>query len=241
MQSFIDSMDVFDAIESRITVKVYDKRDVPDEFISQILTAGTMAASAGDLQPWEFVVVKEKKIKKEISIAALSQKHVEDAPVVIVVCVDLQKSELRFKERGKELYALQDSGAVAQNMLLTAHTLGLGASWVRAFEEDRVKALVHLPDNLRPIGIITVGFPIPYEKYPKTEVVPYENVSWSDQYGKELSWIKKYGRKSRYELKSAYEYSKELAEKVSEKMEEKQVKQTVIQKVKDFFSKFKKK
>ncbi len=233
-------MDVFDAIESRVSVKTYDNRDVPDGLISQILTAGTFAASAGDLQPWEFIVVKDKKTKKELALAALSQMHVEKAPVVVVVCANMERSELKFKERGKELYALQDAGAAIQNMLLVAHSLGLGAAWVRAFEEERVKTLLKLPSEIRPISMISLGFPVPYDKYLKTQVISYENVSWSEEYGKELTWVKKYGKQTRYHPKSLYGYSQEIKENISNKMEDKKVKQTVVQKIKDFFKKLKK-
>lgn len=233
-------MDVFDAIESRVSVRTYEARDVPDELISQILTAGTLASSAGDIQSWEFVVVKDKRMKKELSIAALSQKNVEMAPVVIVVCADLEKSSLRFKERGKELYSLQDTAAAIQNMLLISHALGLGAAWIRAFEEERVKTLLKLPARLRPVGIVTIGFPVPYEKYPKTQIIPFENISWSEEYGKELPWVRKYGIKSRYEFKSVYGYSKDIAEKAAEKAKEKQFGQKIGQRIKDFFKRFRK-
>lgn len=234
-------MDIFDAIMERVSIRSYDVKDVPEDFISQVLTAGTAAASAGDLQPWEFVVVRDRKLRKELSIAALHQKHVEAAPVVVVICADIQKSWLKFKERGKELYALQDSGAVAQNMLLAAYALGLGASWVRAFEEDALKTLLRLPDNLRPVGLVTLGFPLPYEKSSRANIIPYEEISSHDAYGQKLPWIKGYGRPSRYKIKTAYEYSKQLAERAAEKAEEKKVKETVTEKLKKFFGRFKRK
>lgn len=206
-------MDIFEAIESRVSVRNYDKRDVPNELIAHLLFAATYAQSAGDLQPWEFVVVKNKKTKHELSIAALRQKHVEDAPVVIVVLANLERGALKFKDRGKELYTIQDIGAAIQNMLLVAHALGLGACWVRAFEEEKVKALLKIPDKLRPLGIITVGFPLPYEKPYKTEFIPFENISWSEEYGKKLTWFKDYGKPSRFKFSSIYETAKEIKEK----------------------------
>ncbi len=204
-------MDVFEAIEERVTVKVYDKRDVPEELIAQILHAGTLAASAGDIQPWEFIVVKDKEKKAEISLACLRQKHVENAPLVIVVCANLEKVALKFGERGKNLYAIQDTGAAIQNMLLAAHALGLGASWVHAFEEEALKRILKIPDRLRPVGVLAIGFPLPYEKYYKTEVIPFENVSWEEEYGKELSWVFKETWKNRFGWKkSIYETVKDV-------------------------------
>ncbi|MCX8178216.1 MAG: nitroreductase family protein [Candidatus Aenigmarchaeota archaeon] len=210
-------MDVFDAIESRVNVKVFDKRDVPEELIAQVLMAGTFAASAGDIQPWEFVVVKEKSAKTEISLACLRQRHVEDAPLLIIVCANLEKVALKFGQRGKEFYAIQDTGACIQNMLLAAHALGLGASWVHAFEEEAIKRILKLPDKIKPLGVLTIGFPLPYEKYYKTEVIPFENISWSEEYGKELPWFLKEDWKDRFALrKSIYNTVKDAEIKVPE-------------------------
>lgn len=218
----IDNMDLFEAIESRVNVKVYDRRDVPEELISQILAAGTYAPSAGDIQPWEFIVVKDKTTKSELAIASLRQKHVEDAPLVIVVCANLDKVSLKFKERGRTLYAIQDTGAAIENMLLTTHALGLGGAWVHAFEEEAVKRLLKIPDHLRPVGILTIGFPLPYEKYYKTDVIPFENISWSEQYGKELPWTFKNTWKNRFGVeKTIAEHVSEAKEKIIESISEK--------------------
>ncbi|MFH8080434.1 MAG: nitroreductase family protein [Candidatus Aenigmatarchaeota archaeon] len=212
-------MDVFEAMETRVNVKVYDKRDVPEELIAQILHAGTLAASAGDIQPWEFIVVKDKKAKSEISIACLGQRHVEEAPLLIIVCANLEKVSLKFGERGRNLYAIQDTGAAIQNMLLAAHSLGLGASWVHAFEEEAIKRILKIPDKLRPVGVLAIGFPLPYEQYYKTDVIPFENISWSEEYGRELPWFFKETGKDRFVIKkSVFESLKDV--KIQEKVRE---------------------
>jgi len=204
-------MELFEAIEERVNVKVYDKRDVPEELIAQILHAGTLAASAGDIQPWEFILVKDKAKKTEISLACLRQKHVEDAPLLIVVCANLEKVAIKFGERGKNLYAIQDTGAAIQNMLLAVHGLGLGASWVHAFEEEAIKRILKIPDRLRPVGVLAIGFPLPYEKYYKPENIPFENLSWEEEYGKELSWVFKETGYDRFKVKkSLYETVKDV-------------------------------
>lgn len=213
-------MDIFDAIEAWKPVTTYDRRDVPNELIDHILEAGTHASSAGGIQPWEFIVVKDKKMKKELSIAALMQRHVETAPVVIVVCANLEKAELKFKERGKNLYALQDTAAAIENMLLVAQALELGCAWVRAFEEDKVKSLLKMPDHLRPIAMITIGFPVSFEEYKKVTPIPYTSISWSEEYGKKLEWIKDYGRPSRYKFKTAYGYARQVGENVKDRRKE---------------------
>ncbi|MEM5801755.1 MAG: nitroreductase family protein [Candidatus Aenigmatarchaeota archaeon] len=219
-------------METRVNVKVYDKRDVPEELIAQILHAGTLAASAGDIQPWEFIVVKDKKTKIDISVACLRQRHVEEAPLLIVVCANLEKVALKFGDRGKNLYAIQDTGASIQNMLLAAHDLGLGASWVHAFEEEGIKRILKIPDKLRPVGVLAIGFPLPYEKYYKTEVIPFENISWSEEYGKELEWFYKETWKDRFGIKkSIYQTVKEIQLPEIKKEENKEIQQTQESKV----------
>jgi len=236
-------MDLFEAMEERVNVKVYDKRDVPEELIAQILHAGTLAASAGDIQPWEFIVVKDKQKKAEISIACLRQKHVEDAPLLIIVCANLEKVALKFGERGKNLYAIQDTGAAIQNMLLAAHALGLGASWVHAFEEEAIKRILKIPDRLRPVGVLAIGFPLPYEKYYKTDVIPFENVSWEEEYGKELSWFFKETWKDRFGWKkSIYEMAREVKIpkveiKKSEQEKQESEKKTLTERILDWIKK----
>ncbi|MBU5687997.1 MAG: nitroreductase family protein [Candidatus Aenigmarchaeota archaeon] len=225
-------MELFEAMETRVNVKVYDKRDVPEELIAQILHAGTLAASAGDIQPWEFIVVKDKKTKIDISVACLRQRHVEEAPLLIVVCANLEKVALKFGDRGKNLYAIQDTGASIQNMLLAAHDLGLGASWVHAFEEEGIKRILKIPDKLRPVGVLAIGFPLPYEKYYKTEVIPFENISWSEEYGKELEWFYKETWKNRFGIKkSIYQTVKEIQVPEIKKEENKEIQQTQESKV----------
>jgi nitroreductase len=160
-------METFDCIKSRKSVRKYDKKDVPNEIIGQIIFAGTQAPSAGNIQTWEFIVVKDEKIKKELSIAALKQDHVFKAPIVIVVSADLEKSADKYGERGEKLYSIQDTAAAIENMLLTAHDLGLGACWVGAFEEEKVKGILSMPDRLRPVALISIGYPLSYDTVKK--------------------------------------------------------------------------
>lgn len=154
-------MEVFECIDKRRSIRSYEKKDVPNELIAQIITAGTYAPSAGNTQPWEFVVVKDKKIKKELATAALRQNHVEEASVVIVVCANKDKSGMKYGDRGRNLYSIQDTAACIQNMLLAITALGLGSTWTGSFEEERVSSLLRLPKEIRPVAILPIGFPVP--------------------------------------------------------------------------------
>lgn len=218
-------MDVFEAIESRTTVKIYDKKDVPEEFVAHIIMGGTYACSTGDIQPWEFIIVRDKKMKREISDASLKQKHIEEAPVLIVVCANIDRVSTKFGERGKKLYAIQDTAACIQNMLLVSHALGLGSSWVHAFEEERLKTLLDIPPSLLPLGIVTVGFPYPSDTPHKPNIIPIENITWEELCRREWAWFKKYGKDSRFHFKPLYEYIRDTESKIRENIGERKEKQ----------------
>lgn len=175
-------METLECIKTRRSIREYEEKDVPNDLIGIILEAATFAPSAGNLQPWEFVVVKDKKKREKLYKASYYQEHVRDAPAVIVVCADLDKASSRYGYRGKTLYCIQDTAAAIQNMLLTAHDIGLGTCWVGAFDEEEVKLIVGLPENLRPVALITLGYPKEKPKMPRR--LPVSGVSWLDEYKK---------------------------------------------------------
>jgi len=210
-------MDAFECIVTRVSVRTYEKKDVPNELVGQLLETAVRAPSAGNAQPWEFIVVKDLEIKKELASAALKQRHVETAPVVIVVCADPEKSAEKYGERGESLYCIQDTAAAIENMLLTAHSLGLGACWIGAFEEDKVRSTLNIPPKLKPVALITVGFPREYEKSTKTSRISFENITSIDKYGKKFPWIHDYGHDWKYKLEPLEKHIERIKKRLSEK------------------------
>jgi len=150
-------LDALEAIKTRRSVREFTSQPVSDKQIKRLLDAATRAPSAGNIQPWEFVVVRKPEIKHGLAQAALDQKFIEQAPVVIVVCADPAKSAPRYGSRGTNLYCLQDTAAATQNILLAAHALGLGACWVGAFKEEIAREVLKIPEPVRPVAIIPVG------------------------------------------------------------------------------------
>ncbi len=173
-------MNVFDAITSRVAVKRFEPKLVDDKLIGVILYMGTHAPSAGNVQPWEFIVVKDEDTKKKLFEAALKQDQVKNAPVDIVVCADLKRASLKYQERGEFVYSIQDTAGVITIMMITANALGLGSDWVRAFDEEAIKDILGLPKELRPVGIISIGYP--KEKPDKEKLIPFERLVWFDRY-----------------------------------------------------------
>ena len=152
-------MELFEIIKNRRSVRAYKKQDLPQGTIEKLLDAARWAPSAGNVQPWEFVVTFSPDLKSDLAEAAYGQKDVEEAPAAIVVCADEKRAEESYGERGKTLYCCQDTAAAVQNILLSAYSLGLGSCWVGAFKEEEVRKVIKAPKNMRPVALILVGYP----------------------------------------------------------------------------------
>lgn len=150
-------MDVFEAILNRRSVRAFSSQAVSDEELEKLIDAARWAPSAGNIQPWQFIIVRDAKIKHGLCEAALDQTFIEKAPVVVVVCADPQRSAKRYRSRGINLYCLQDTAAATQNMLLTAQTMGLATCWVGAFHEEEARKVLRIPEGVRPVAIVPVG------------------------------------------------------------------------------------
>ncbi|MFK4784748.1 nitroreductase family protein [Fusobacterium sp. MFO224] len=146
-----------EAIFNRRSVRKYKDKPVEKEKVIKLLKAAMQAPSAGNQQPWEFIVVQEKDNLKELSKVSSFAKFVEDAAVAIVLLSDEER--LKYPENWQ-----QDMGAAAENILLEATDLGLGGVWlgVAPFEdrEEHLKDMFLLNDNLRPYCVIALGYPV---------------------------------------------------------------------------------
>ncbi|CAG1022575.1 3-hydroxypropanoate dehydrogenase [Methylococcales bacterium] len=152
-------MEILKAIKERRSVRSFQKKEIPGEIVDKLTDALIWAPSAGNLQARKFFVIKDTKLKKGIVSAALNQDFIADAPLVIVGCTDNTISR-RYGDRGVYLYSIQDVAASIMGMMLVAHENGLGTVWVGAFDEEEIFNLLNLPENLRPVAIVPVGYPI---------------------------------------------------------------------------------
>ncbi len=177
-------MDVFDAIFGRRSIRDYENDEIPESVIYKAIDAARHAPSAGNFQPWEFIIVRDAEIKKKLYSAAFSQSQILSAPVVIVVCADVMRSAY-YGIRGTNLYAIQDTSAAIQNMLLAFYAMGYGTCWVGAFSEQAVKDCLNLPSEVRPVAIITVGKP--RGKADKRELRNIEEIVHFDLWGNKSS------------------------------------------------------
>jgi len=172
-------MDVVEAIKGRRSIRAFEiGKDVSKETVDNLIDAARWAPSAGNIQPWEFVIVRRSELKKKLAEAAFGQSFIEEAPVVIVVCADEDRCFEGYGERGRTLYCIQDTAAAIQNIHLAAYSTGLGTCWVGAFKEAAVVEILKLAEGIRPLALIPVGytskFPSPRGKRTADQVVHYE-------------------------------------------------------------------
>ena len=152
-------MDVLEAIKNRRSIRAFTDKPVTDNEIEQLIEAARWAPSAGNIQPWEFIIVRDPQIKHGLCEAAFNQTFIEEAPVVIVVCANPMQSAPRYGSRGMNLYCLQDTAVATQNILLAAHAMELATCWVGAFNEEKAREVLAVPIESRPIAIVPVGHP----------------------------------------------------------------------------------
>ncbi len=177
-------METLECIESRRSCRLY--LDIPVEFekIGNVLNAGRVAPSSGNLQDWRFVLVTEESLRKQLAEACQKQYWMEKAPVHIVVCSTPEKEKTMYGKRGEELYTIQNASNAGMSMLLAAHDQGLGACWVGAFEEGMVRRALQMPDSARPVAVITLGYSD--EEPARTPKLAIDNVTFVERWGNKI-------------------------------------------------------
>jgi len=160
-------MDFLEVIKDRRSIRKFEDKIVEDKLIEQIILNGIWAPSAGNIQSWEVVIVQNKEQRSKIGKSAYMRDFVSKAQFILVVCANMHRSAEVYGERGSDLYCIQDAAAATQNMLLTAHYLGLGACWIGSFDENLVIDVLNIPEGVKPVTLIPIGYP-DEEPYPPT-------------------------------------------------------------------------
>ncbi len=171
---------ILNIIKSRRSIRKFKKQPVEDEKILLILEAARWAPSSGNLQNWKFIVVRDPEKLKKLAEYSFNQPWVAEAPVVIVVLSDTKIVKYFYGERGKKLYAIQNTAAAIQNMLLMAHALGLGSVWIGAFDEKKVKELLEIPEDYDVHALVCIGYP---DENPKSERKELSELVYWEKFG----------------------------------------------------------
>ncbi len=145
-----------DTILTRRSIRKFTDKPVTEEQIESILRAAMASPSGYNLQPWDFIVIKDRKILDKINEIHPYAKMTLESPIAIVVCCDTSE------EKRKDFW-VQDCSAATQNILLAAHALGLGAVWCGVYPIEKLikgfKELLKIPSDVYPLNIIPIGYP----------------------------------------------------------------------------------
>jgi nitroreductase len=145
---------VLDNIYTRRSIRQFTDRPVPDDMLVEILRAGSWAPSGLNNQPWRFAIITDLKIKKKFEAFTKYNKVIASAMALLPVFIDKDAMYNEVKDH-------QSIGACLQNMLLAAHSMGLGAVWLGEIiksSKETIK-LLELPDRLELMAVVAVGYP----------------------------------------------------------------------------------
>ncbi|MCJ7507237.1 MAG: nitroreductase family protein [candidate division Zixibacteria bacterium] len=148
-------MNVFEAIKKRRSIRGYLDKPIEEEKLKRVLEAGRLAPSAKNAQDWKYVVVKDPKLRKEVAKACHNQMFIAEAPVAIVGCAIMPD----FKLSSGQLAGPIDVTISMDHMTIQAVEEGLGTCWIGAFDEEKVKKVLGIPDWVRIVEILPLGYP----------------------------------------------------------------------------------
>jgi nitroreductase len=152
-------MDFFAVLQERRSIRAFHSTPVDEAAVGRIVEAANLAPSAGNLQAYTIVIVRDPERKRALAQAAWEQWFIAQAPVVLVFLADLPRSQRRYGQRGATLFSVQDATLACAYAQLAATALGLGSCWVGAFDDEAVRAIVSAPSDLRPVAILPIGHP----------------------------------------------------------------------------------
>jgi nitroreductase len=144
------NLDFFEVVKLRRSVRSYAPSPIPDESLIRVLEAGRLAPSAGNRQPWRFIIVKDYEKRVRIARGCRYGRFIAEAPVVIVGCGD--------REASPRWYAI-DTAIAMEHMVLAATALGLGTCWIGTFDGEDIRALLDIPGKFEIIALLAMGYP----------------------------------------------------------------------------------
>ena len=175
-------MELMEGLLTRRSVRQYDPaKKIDKETICELIKAAQYAPTAHNKQPWEFLVVEDKEIQAHLRHIQRWTSFAKDAALVIFVCGDTDQSFSRHKDNESWSFIDVDCALATQNLLLAAHSKGIGTCYCGAAPMQRVvedlKEYLHLPENIRPFAIVTLGYPLEEPKQPEGRYKP-EKIHW---------------------------------------------------------------
>ena len=152
-------MEFFEVLRKRHSIRRFKEKKIEKDKIRKLLEAANTAPSAGNLQAYQIILVRDKDTSKKLAHVAWDQDFIHQAPVNLVFCADGLRSAQGYGMRGETLYSIHDATISCAHVHLAAVDMGLGSVMVGAFDEGEVSRLLKIPNNLRPVIILPIGYP----------------------------------------------------------------------------------
>lgn len=170
-------MKFIELAKKRSSIRSYKPDPVPEDLLKEILTAGQLAPTAKNLQPFQFIVVTADPALDALA-AAYPAPFFREAPVAIVICSEAEKGWVRNRHDNKN-YTDVDCAIAIDHMSLAATDLGLGSCWIGAYNPDMVKSAMGLPDGVEPLAMLLIGYAnaegLDKKRKPLEELVRYDH------------------------------------------------------------------
>lgn len=168
-------MDVLRTIENRRSIRKYKPASIPDDDLKKILEAARLAPSAGNRQPWRFIVVRDNELKRRLAEASREQMFIADAEAVIVAMGDAEISPRWFEK---------DTMIAVEHMVLASEALGYGTCWIGAFTEEKIKQILGIPEGIKVVALLPVG--VPAESPGPRPRKPFHEIFHGEKFGNPL-------------------------------------------------------
>ena len=172
-------MEFSDLIQKRKSIRKFISKEINEQLEKEILSKILIAPSAGNLQAFKILIVKNSNIKKQIWKFSHEQDPLLKAPLILVFIADKNQSAQRYGDRGRELYSIQDATIATLYAHLIVADSGLGSVWIGAFNTKKVHSILNLDKNKVPVAILPIGYyeeePNPRSRRNLSEMVVYYN------------------------------------------------------------------
>lgn len=149
-------MEFNELLYKRRSVRFFADRSVSREEIDRLLTAATRAPSACNMQSWHFYAVTDPGVRAKFT--EFSAPWVATAPVIFAVCTDEAQIVGKFGDRAK-IFPIQDTSLAIENLLLAAADMGLGGCFIGAFDAEKCRRALDIPDKFEIIALVPIGEP----------------------------------------------------------------------------------
>ena len=150
--------DFFEVLRMRRSVRAFENRPVEQDKLERILAAANSAPSAGNLQGYEIVVIRDETTRRSLVSAVYNQAFIAQAPVYLLFCANPARSEVKYGKDGGALFSLEDATIACAYAELATAALRLGTVWIGALDLPKIAQLTGIPPEWRPVALLPIGY-----------------------------------------------------------------------------------